>query len=188
MKIKVLDGTVNAFLLFSVLTLFQAIPGLENVNKIWMIITIGLLLYDLVITKQRKIDVLIILITLILHCIAIFYTRMPLYSVNMLFYYLIWVLFYTFCKNQREDIIRSLENNSQFIDFLLVFWNLVVFISALIPSCYGHAWGGAKYFNSFTGSVFRLMPSALIITGLAAFLYIQTNNKRYLLYFTMPAY
>lgn len=187
-KIKITDTVMECFLLFSMLTILQNFSIFFHINKIWMSISLFLLVYSVLKNKMRLKFIILLLFAFILHIIAIYYSDGYFYHFNMIFYFAIWILFYLFCILNKKRIISFIENKRKFNNMLIYSWCIIVSISVFIPSCYSIEWGGDKYFNSFAGSVFRLMPTALIITSLIINYYLETKRKIYLLLLLIPTY
>lgn len=174
---------LNGLLLFSLLTVIQGVSYFEHINKVWMVAVVFVLIVRLVAYRYTISQLFVLFLTVIIHLFAIFLTEFPVDQINILFYFLLWVLIYLFFSKSKDDIMRVLQKSDFFIDLLLILWTIVVGISAFLPTSYKD-----KYFLSFTGGSFRLMPSVLIITALAMYMAISRKIAKYNLYLILPIF
>lgn len=177
------EMTINALLLFSVFTVLQGIPFLQNINKLWLILSVAILTIDLSRCRYNKFDVTAIFLAVILHIAALFFTRFPIENGNVLFYFALWVMVYLFFDKRKAKVLKLLEIRNQYINALLWLWTLIVGVSAFFPSSYID-----NYFISFTESSFRLMPTVLIITAISMYMSISRNNRIYEFFLIVPTY
>ena len=175
----ILKGT----LLFVIFTVLQNISIFESINRIWMAVMCGALIIQMLAFRYTRKQFLVLMATVALHIIAIAYTDFPLYSVNMLFYFAFWVIFYIFVAKSKEEIANILTNKDGFIDILLWCWTLLVGIAVLVPGSYRNG-----YFLPYGANGFRLMPTALIIAALAMYMAISRKDNRYNAFLILPAY
>lgn len=183
MKKTVTELLVKGLLLFSILTVLQGIDAFESINRIWLAVISVVLLMRLFTYKYSPMQILVLGVTFVIHLIALIYTEFPLYNVNMLFYFLLWVLLYLFIFKSKETVSKILANSTSYLKTILWVWTIIVGISAFLPSCYKD-----NYFISFTGSSFRFMPSVLIIAALAMYMVISRKDKRYNCFLILPVY
>lgn len=174
---------VKGIMLFSILTVIQGISIFENINKLWIVIISCLLVVRLCTYKYNTNQVIMLFLASVLHIIAVYFTDFPLEQVNILFYFALWVMIFIFFSKSKRKIIEILDQTDGYILAVLWTWTVVVGVSALLPFCYKD-----KYFVSFTGSSFRLMPAVLIIAALAMYMAISRNDKRYELFLILPTY
>ncbi len=186
MKLKRAETTeliLKGLLLFSIWTVIQEISFFDSINRIWLVAVSMVLLLRLAVYKYTVKQILILVTTLLLHVVALFYTEFPLVHVNMLFYFLLWVLLYTVFAKSKDSILQILRNNTGYLEGVLWAWTILVGVSAFLPDSYD-----GRYFYSFAGSSFRFMPTVLIISALAMFLAIYKKEKKYNLFLILPVY
>lgn len=182
-KISSTELVYCALLLFAPFTVLQGIAVFEKLNRLWMAFVGILLFLHFVIMKYNKKELLTLYLTLILHIVAFAFTKEDIYAPNIIFYFALWVLIYLFfCKTKGKVFLLFVHQNS-FLDGVLFFWTVIVGVSALLPSSYEDG-----YFLSFTGTSFRLMPSALLIIAITTYMRIATGNKKYNYFLFLPLY
>jgi hypothetical protein len=137
---------------------------------------------------MRRNSVLLLVLLVVHYLFVLSQTFFPVSNINLLFYYPFF-LFYTYfiCENL-DRLINWLQNNKTFITLIVTIWSLIVGISVFLPSCYYVKEGGASYFGSFCGSIFRLGPSALFIQVLALILQCFHKQRSAILYSILPMY
>lgn len=186
MRIKKTTTTeliVKGILLFSILTVLQGMQYLDSINKTWLVAVSLILLLRLTAYKYTTKQICILTVTLVLHAIALYYTDFPLVHVNMLFYFLLWVVLYVVFSKSRNDILEVFRSNTGYIKGILWGWTILVGVSVFLPSSYN-----GSYFYSFAGSSFRFMPTVLIISALAMYMAVQKKEKKYNLFLILPVY
>ena len=174
---------VKGLMLFSIFTVIQSFPALDSINRIWLAVVSVALVFKLMGYKYTVIQFWVLFITAVIHGIAIYFTEFPLVHVNMLFYFLIWVLLYMFFAKSKKAIMGILNKSDNYINLILCVWTAVVGISACLPSGYRE-----NYFVSFAGNSFRFMMAVLIITAVAMYMAISRGNKRYNFFLIIPTY
>lgn len=182
-KLNIYAVVFNCILVFSILTVLQGIRMFDSVNRIWMVFSAPLLVFQLYGLKYNFKELLVFYVTAILHLIAFYFTKDELHSRNIVFYFLFWLLYYMFFVKCKDQILGNFWKSKVFYDSLLFTWNLLVGISAFLPSCYNEG-----FFDSFSGDSFRLLPATLIVIGLAMYMAVKTGNKGYNLYLIVPMY
>lgn len=182
-KITLTELVCCTLCLFAPFTVLQGISAFEKVNRIWMIATSFLLCVHFIMMKYNYKEILVLYITLILHVAAFGFTDGALYSVNIVFYFALWVLTYMFFAKTKKQLSNFLDRQKGILDGILVFWTVLVGFSALLPSSYEDG-----YFLSFTGNSFRLMPSALLVIALTTCMRISTGNRKYGYFLLLPLY
>lgn len=148
-----------------------------------MVVVFSTLAIRMVAYRYTLSQIIVLFMTIIIHLFAIFLTDFPLENVNMLFYFMLWILVYLFFAKSKDDILSIMENADFFVNILLSVWTVMIGVSAIIPLGYS-----GKYFVSFAGSSFRLMPPVLIITALAMYMAISRKNMKYNLYLILPIF
>lgn len=186
MKTKLVTTTeliLKVLMLFSVLTVVQGISIFESINKVAIAVLSFFLVCHLFTLRYTRTQFIMLMITIIIHIIALAYTDFPLVNFNTLFYFLLWVCIYLFFAKCKDKVVNIMHNSDSYIKGVLWFWTVLVGMSALLPSSYDN-----HYFISFTGTSFRLMPATLIVTALAMYMAVHTKDKRYNLFLLLPTY
>ena len=174
---------VKGLILFSIFTVIQGLPMFDGLNRIWMALVSVALVFRIKEFKYTAKQFWILALTVLIHAVALYFTEFPLVHVNMLFYFLLWVLIYVFFSKGKDKILKILEKSDAYINSVLWVWTILVGVSAFIPFCYD-----GNYFVSFAGNSFRLMPSVLIITALAMYMAVSRGRKKYNLFLILPTY
>lgn len=173
----------KGFLLFSIFTVVQGVPGFDSVNRIWIAMMSIAIVFRMLQYKYTVTEFLVLLLTIVIHLIALMFTDFPLVHTNVLFYLLLWVVLYLFFAKGKNKIIATMESSSQYIDGILWIWTILVGISAFMPSSYKD-----NYFFSFCDSSFRLMPTTLMIMGLSMYRAISAKSAKYYWFLLLPTY
>lgn len=174
---------LKGLMIFPIITVVQGIEIFDAVNRIWLAIVSMAIVARLLTYKYTLVQFFMLLATVILHVVALFFTEFPLVNFNMLFYFALWVILYVFFSKSKTQILAILDHSHAYIECILWIWTILVGISALIPACYTD-----KYFFSFAGSSFRLMPTVLIISALAMYIAVAKKNMLYTLFLLLPTY
>ena len=166
-------------------TLFQSY--LDGINKILFGV---LLILQITLTFKhiRAKKIIIIIIMLVSFFGNIVSTHGMPYNSNEFFYYPFSVLFLLYMAENLKTIECLFRNHKRFIVRILNIWTFLVGISIFLPSSYRSSWGGARYFSSFCGSIWRLAPTCIFIMSLALGAMIIYKNKKYILYALIPMY
>ena len=168
-----------------VTTLLQGLPGLGNVNRICMALLLCLIALDVVTSRMSLGGWVTLLCTLALYGFALTETKGPLYNTNDLVYFAAWVLFLLFAAARMDFLLSTLRANAPYLRLLLVIWHGLVLLSALFPASYLRTVEGV-YFVSFTGTGFRLAPSALFTMTLALVYRKLTSRHAAMGYMLLP--
>lgn len=182
-RISLTEGVLYFLVTFSVFTVLQSINVFDAVNKVLIAGLAAFLLPRMLTYRYNKRELLILVITLLLHIVAIFYTTTPLRSINLLFYFLLWVLVYLFFARSKEQILQVMQKKESFIDAVLWIWTLLIGVAAVLPSSYVN-----RYFFPYGCNSFRLMPTALIIAALAMYRAISQGKAQYNLFLILPTF
>lgn len=105
----------------------------------------------------------IVALLFINYAYSFFKTEFPLWNTNLLFYYPFYIIWMLFVMYQKDLICEWFITRKDFVLFVIRFWCILTAVSAVLPSCYYIKEGGARYFGSFAGSIFRLGPAAVMI-------------------------
>lgn len=175
-------------LLFLITTLFQSFSLFSGINKILFAFTFIIQVYLLIKSKFTVIDVFVFMLLILNYLYAIIQTNFPLYNLNDLFYFGFWVIFSIYISSRRELLIEYLKRDEKYVITIIKIWTGLVFISIFLPSSYPKFWGGKGYFASFTGSVFRLAPTAVMIMSLVLICMEIYKRKRAIVYTIIPMF
>lgn len=112
----------------------------------------------------------------------------PIYNINLYFYYPFFVIFTCIVDDNADYIKEWFYKNKNNIDLCIFVWTIIVGFSTLLPSCYYIKEGGARYFGSFCGSIFRLGQSAAFIQALVIAQIVFSKKKKYVLFMFLPMF
>lgn len=174
---------VKSLMLFSIFTLIQTIDFFDSINKLWMVAVFFALAGRLMTSSYTVVQLGMLIMTVIIHLVALLFTSFPLESVNILVYFAFWVVLYVFFSKNKNKILSILQNSQQYICVILWVWTVLIGITALVPASYVD-----KYFNPFGTGSFRLLPSVLIIMALSMYMANSQRDKRYELFLILPTY
>ena len=170
----------------SVLTLFQ--PYIGWINRVTMGLALVLLLLSFLNQSSSFPIVALVFGMSFSWVVAMLFTGSNVHSINDLFYFPFWVLFYCWVIKNRNTLVSDALQARSYINSILVIWTAIVFVSVFLPSSYDTRWGGHRYFASITGDPFRFIPTALLVISLAIFMALITHNRKYEIFFLMPLY
>lgn len=159
------------------------------VNKILFFILVAIYFIIALQNGFKKITLLCLILLVINYCYAILVTKWRAESnTNMLFYYPFMVAYSCLFIDNKDSILNCILRNKEFLLFVIRLWSLIVGVSIFLPSCYYVKEGGALYFGSFAGGIFRLAPSALYIMSLILITMSLFNRKKDIIYMLIPMY
>ncbi len=142
-----------------------------------------------IITSEIKANTFIKLFVFLISFIYVLgVTKYPIANTNLFFYFPFFI-FYTYILSDRwEKVISWLSNNRGTINFVVICWSVLVGISIFLPTSYHEKEGGALYFGSFVGSIFRLGPTAVFIQVFAIVLQVFFKQRKAILYMILPLF
>lgn len=183
MRINV-DNLLNKIIyLFPVITLIQGIPGLGLIGKVAMGVIILMLLLKIIKPKTNGSTAIVVFLTIICYMFSIFHTTFPLVNLNDLFYFIVWILYFIFVKENYNKYCEEFLNNRKFVFYTIIVWSFLVFVSLFLNSSYATTWGDStKYFRSFTNSEHRFAGTCIFVLVEVALLWITNNKKNTLSY------
>ena len=185
---------INSFLLkviifvislFPITTLFQGYFSFLNILLVIFLIT-PLLLFFIKFGFKRN-EFLIDFFSIILSIISLCFTDLPLYNMNLVFYFPIFVIISCFFCERQKTILISLIKNKKILEISIYVWSFLIVISMLFPSSYTREWGDLN-FSSFAGGAFRLAPTAILEMAFLIFLTSFSSKKRYLFISIIPLF
>lgn len=185
-KISFFDLYLDIVLLFPILTLFQVF--LSYINQIFVFLLVIIQIFIMSTNKIKLKNWCIFFITLLLEISALYFTTGTTYNLNTIFYFPFFILFFALITNYKNKVKLYLIKRINYIHFIIVSWTLLVGISIFLPMSYATGWGGAKYFGSYTGTIFRLGPTAIFICSLVILYRLIKKKKSSILYFLIPMY
>lgn len=185
-KTKIIDLYIDTICLFPIATLLLKVGGDGIITK--GLFGIMVLMHCFVLLKQpvKKNTMFFLMITFINYIFALFATEFPLQTKNLLFYYPYFILYTFFCIDYKQDVCCWIQNNRGFVLCIIRVWNALVGISMFLPGCYYIKESGRKYFGSFTGTIFRLGPSAVFIQALVLISMVFYKRKKDIIYMIIP--
>lgn len=158
-------------------------------NRILFVLLIGLYILILIQQGASKRTLCYLAVLLINFILAIFITGTDIDgSANMFVYYPFMVGYTCLIMDKQERFVESLIKNKKYVLFILKLWSVIVGISAFLPIGYYIKEGGAYYFGSFAGSIFRLGPAALFISGLVLVSMRIYGRRKDFFYLIIPMY
>ena len=182
-KVTFTELILKALLLFPIFTLVQENGIFTHVNKIWMVFVAGMLVIRFREYLFSRLQMVMLILTLTIHLVALYFTELPFHNFNMVFYFGFWVLLYLFFAKSKDSILEILDASNVYIDGVLWVWTGIVALSAVLPSSYTDG-----YFYSFAGHSFRLLPAALVIMALTMYMAVSREDWRYHFFLIMPLY
>lgn len=129
-----------------------------------------------------------ILLMLVLYAITLTQTTFPVSNINLLFYYPFCILYLMLWNDNMERFQSWFRNHEIFITGIIVVWTIGVGVSVLLPSSYYIKEGGALYFGSFCGDIFRLGPSCFFIQVLVLILMSYFKRRKAIFFMILPMY
>ncbi|MBD5133158.1 MAG: O-antigen ligase family protein [Clostridiales bacterium] len=183
MKFTITELYFYIILFFPITTLFQDyIDGLNRLAFIFLF-----LIQTILFTKRiRKKTLWVTMVMMVNYLYSLMVTHGSPDNLNDLFYFPFSIIFMLYISENMGLIDNFLERKRVFVQRILGAWNVLVFLSLLLPSSYGAGWGGSKYFTSFCGSVFRLAPTAIFIMSLALCAMVYYKERKYFAYTLFP--
>lgn len=185
MKINLNKLYFKLLLLFPITTLFQVYFDFANKLLFSFIIILQLFLSFKDISLKKIIEIIFVVSIFIFNYTI---TDGSIYNTNELFYLPFCILYLSFFYDNKSKFNNFIKTNKRYINFILLLWNIIVFISIFISSSWNSTWTDGFYFGSFCGSVFRLAPTALLIGSISLCCMNIHNNKKYFYYLFLPLF
>ncbi|WP_026524233.1 hypothetical protein [Butyrivibrio sp. MB2005] len=181
--------TLNKILLFSLLafpitTLYQGLPGLDPLNRLWALGILALMFCGFLLEPIRFIDVFYLISGILLILICIIITGHP-HNTTPITSFVFWFVFMCYIANNYRDLMRELAENFGMLKGVTLFWEISVFVSFFFSRSYIRNWGGV-YFLSFSNALHRFAMTCFAIMAYVTILFIMTNKKSYLLWYIIP--
>ena len=184
-KINIYDIFIKFMVLFPLTTLISGSPVIGSYfNKILICLFFLVLFLTFRKFKYKKFDMFVMMVTILLHIIAMLFTGTFKYNnFNQFFYLLIWVILYIIFSTKYDLFNKYIDNNISFIRKVVYIWIFLVGVSFFFPSSYSYP---NHSFISFAGDTFRLSPSALLIISMIMILNGRTNRFHSLFLLIVP--
>ena len=104
--------------------------------------------------------------------VSYLFTDGPLIHKNEIAYYLIFGLYVLYFMNNMDRIPEYVERYKKYLLIICLAWHAIVLVSIPFPQ----SWNG-RVFQSFSGTTFRLAPSAMLIMGVSLLLIVYFKHK-----------
>lgn len=115
-------------------------------------------------------------------------TDFPLRNYNLLAYFPFFLIYTYFVCDNAGKILAWFSDHGGFLQGVVVFWCVMVSISALLPGSYQVREGGGRYFGSFCRDIFRLGPSAVFVQIMILLRMTLHGRKRDFGFMAVPMY
>ena len=184
-RVRIMDIYLVCICLFPIITVLSD----EGVfTKILFSIIVAVQLVLLFFRRVKVSTVFLFLLLAIHYVFVLTQTAFPVSNTNLLFYYPFFLVYTYFMCDNSKAVVDWFSRHGAFLKCVVSIWSIIVGISMFLPSCYYIKEGGAYYFGSFCGSIFRLGPSALFIQVLALILQCFHKQRSAILYSILPMY
>lgn len=184
-KVKILDLYMIIVLLFP---LFTVAMNEGPLNKLLLAAMVFLHVVYLAKCGMTKKSFSYLMVTALVYVYSLLETEFPLTNLNVLFYFPVLVLYMCLFRDWGEKIEEWILGHEKTIRNMVALWSVVVGFSAFLPGCYYIKEGGARYFGSFCGTIFRLGPAAIFIQIMVLVLMAYFRKKQYFFYMAVPMY
>lgn len=184
-KVDAFDIYMKLICALPISTLFQTY--IENINKAIFLIVFILQVAIIVGNRLNKKLSCLLMLSVVCYLFTLLNTEKLAFS-NAIIYFINWIIYVVFVIQNKSRFIKWFVQNKQYPFGVVTVWSALVFISIFLPSSYYDKEAGARYFSSFTGSIFRLAPTALFIISLALILITVFNDRRAIVFCLIPLY
>lgn len=185
-KLNLNDMIFFIILIFPLSTILQGITIFNNINKILIALMLLCLLLKNMKKKMHRMDFVVIFLTFFLYILSFCYTKAKFDSINDIFYFGFWILFYLYLKNNYKFFIEKIYNNKKMVISLIFIWNMVVFVSFFVSTSYTTKWGDGTYFKSFSNGEHRFASSCLFIIALSWLISQKEKKFKYMIFSLIP--
>jgi hypothetical protein len=171
-------------LFFPISIILQGIPLLGWISKAMFAAVFLLFIISFFVDRITNLTLVLFIITVISSCFTFAYTGKA-FNFNSLLYFPFWMCFFLYLKNNYFTIMNLLSENLKWLKNVLVFWNVLVFVSLFFPGNYRGHWG-TSYFMSFSNAEHRFASSCMLVFVFSWFLVQQTKKKKDAMYGILP--
>ena len=181
MKIDINSLLLKLIVIFPLSTILQGVPILTNLNRFLMFFILILIVSKIVIKLTKK-DLFIIFMTLFLNIFAVIFTNKKIsLNINVYFYFIFWVFFLIYIKNNYIELKKYVFNNLSFLNKIVKIWALIVIISIFFKTSYNES----NFFSPFGCGEHRFASSCLIMSS---YIYFLSNgfSKKYIFIISVP--
>lgn len=175
----------------SVICIFPIATALveENMlNKLLFSLLIGLQITMLFDRKARKRTFVMMIVLAINYTYTVSYTRFPIENINLLIYFPFYLVYTYFMCDNSKSVIAWFQKRKKYVIGVVTIWTAMVGVSIFYPGSYYVKEGGASYFGSFVGSIFRLGQSAMFIQALIILMQVLYGTKKAFWLHSVPMY
>lgn len=158
------------------------------VNKLLFALLIGLQIAMLFDRKVKGRTFFMILVLALNFTYVFIRTRFPIASSNLIVYFPFYLVYTYFMCDNADTVLNWFIKRKKFVTAVVVIWTALVGVSVFLPSSYYVKEGGAKYFGSFVGDIFRLGPTAVFVQVMAILMQILYGNKKAIWFQLLPMY
>lgn len=178
------DVYMKLMLFMPLTTLFQT--KIEFINRLLFIV---LFFFQMIVlfTRMNKKSMVVLAMGLVCFFVTLYNTSNLSFD-NQVVYYVNWLIYATIMCVNADKLIDWIKTNEFYVKATMFIWSALVGVSIFLPSSYYIKEGGARYFGSFTDSIFRLGPTALFIEILAIISIIIYKNKKDIIYAFIPLF
>lgn len=158
------------------------------VNKLLFALLIGLQIAMLFDRKVKGRTFIMILVLAVNFTYTFIRTQFPMENSNLVFYFPFYLVYTYFMCDNTDTVLNWFKKRKKFVTAVVIIWTAMVGISIFLPSSYYVKEGGARYFGSFVGSIFRLGPTAVFIQVMAILMQILYGNKKAIWFHLLPMF
>ena len=176
----------SLIVLFPLTTILQGLPFFNNINKLLMAIIMISLFLRIFKVRMKSFSFILMLITIDLYIVSVYLTGSKLENFNDLFYFLFWILYFIYLRDNYNILEYQIETKKQYILKIVILWNILVFVSLFFESSFTHVWGEASYFKSFSNGEHRFASSCLFIATLCFILVQLYKTRKILILLILP--
>lgn len=188
-KKNIFKDKINLFYIYYFIVLLTPIGTLfqqkiEIINKLLVFIMFGIIFLIFLVYKIHMKLFIFLIVSIISFLISLYITGYP-DNMNMIFYFISWILNVIMFINYKNELILCIKKNKNTLLYIILFWHISVIISLFLPSSYMYS-EGIMTFTSFTGDTFRLCTSSFCILAFILPLMKLYQNKTLFIFSFLP--
>ena len=155
---------------------------IDSINRLLVGgIIIGLMIATFLRKRLNRRSALALISTCIVFGYSLFNINYRYFSVNMLFYFPLWVLYLLYSVDFTKFMMESFKRNKIVARAVIWVWSILVLISFALPSSYTNG-----DFHSFAQGNFRFAPTVFFMGALIWAYSGMFEDKRYLIFMIVP--
>lgn len=185
LRFRIIDLYMGLICLYPIST--TLIDG-TMLNKLMFGVLVVLHMYMYLMTSMKRKSVFLLVWMVLQYIFVLLHTGFPLDNANLLFYYPFFLMYTLFMIDNEDKVIVWLKERRAYIHSIVLIWSVIVGVSIFVPGCYYVKEGGALYFGSWAGDIFRLGPSVMFIQILIIVLQVIHRQKNVLAWMLLPLY